>query len=176
ERWAYHAESLYLNEDGKGDYVRPAERRGQADNFGMIFPNAASALREGEREFQKAPAFAVDGILLDAARRARAKIPPMRKAGRVIEVAIGGAGVSGPVFVDNAKYREWIFRTWQARCVDMESTALAHVAHANRKPILIVRGLSDLAGGQAGSNPLSANEAPVSGIAARMLRAILEEL
>ncbi|HUR58995.1 MAG TPA: 5'-methylthioadenosine/S-adenosylhomocysteine nucleosidase, partial [Opitutaceae bacterium] len=38
ERWAYHAESLYLNEDGKGDYVRPAERRGQADNFGMIFP------------------------------------------------------------------------------------------------------------------------------------------
>jgi adenosylhomocysteine nucleosidase len=80
------------------------------------------------------------------------------------------------VFVDNAKYREWVFKTWQARCLDMESTALAHVAYANRKPILIVRGLSDLAGGQKGANPINANEAQVSEIAARVLRGVVDEL
>ena len=58
----------------------------------------------------------------------------------------------------------------------MESTALAHVAYANRKPILIVRGLSDLAGAQPGANPIDANEAAVSAITARMLRAIVDEL
>ena len=82
----------------------------------------------------------------------------------------------GPVFLDNAAYREWVFRVWQARCTDMESTALAQVAWANRKPILIVRGLSDLAGAQKGTNPIDANEAGVSEIAARVLRQIVEEL
>ena len=65
---------------------------------------------------------------------------------------------------------------WQARCLDMESTALAQVAYANRKPILIVRGLSDLAGAQHGVNPIDANEAQVSEIAARVLRAIVDAL
>ena len=45
-----------------------------------------------------------------------------------------------------------------------------------RKPILIVRGLSDLAGGQHGQNPIDANEAQVSQIAARVLRAVVDEL
>jgi adenosylhomocysteine nucleosidase len=58
----------------------------------------------------------------------------------------------------------------------MESTALAHVAYANRKPFLIVRGLSDLAGGQKGINPIEANEAPVSEIAVKVLKHIVAEL
>ena len=59
-----------------------------------------------------------------------------------MSVSVGGTGVAGPVFLDHAAYREWMFRVWQARCVDMESTALAHVAWSNQVPILIVRGLS----------------------------------
>jgi adenosylhomocysteine nucleosidase len=58
----------------------------------------------------------------------------------------------------------------------MESTALAHVAFANGKPFLIVRGLSDLAGGQPGPNPIEANEARVSEIAARVLRVVIENM
>ena len=58
----------------------------------------------------------------------------------------------------------------------MESTALAQVAFVNRKPILIVRGLSDLAGAQHGANPIDDNEAKVSEIAARVLRAVIDEL
>lgn len=176
ERWAYHAEAAYLNEDGKGGYVQPDYFTPKYENYGMIFPGEVSVAREGEKEFQKVPAFSCDPILLAAARRAMPKVPPMRKAGRIIDASVGGTGVSGPVFMDNARYRDWVFRVWQARCLDMESTALAQVAYANRKPILIVRGLSDLAGGQHGKNPIDENEAQVSQIAARVLRAVIDEL
>jgi adenosylhomocysteine nucleosidase len=84
--------------------------------------------------------------------------------------------VAGTVFLDNAKYREWIFEVWKARCVDMESTALAHVARANGTPILIVRGLSDLAGGQAGPNPISNNESSVSEIAVQVLKGVVDAM
>jgi adenosylhomocysteine nucleosidase len=176
ERWAYHAESAYLNEDGRGGYVRPDFISPKYENFGMIFPSEVGAIREGEKDFQRMASFPADPALLTAARRAAPKVPPMRKAGRTVSVGVGGTGVAGPVFLDNAQYREWVFRVWQARCLDMESTALAQVAYANRKPILIVRGLSDLAGGQRGANPIDANEAQVSQIAARVLRAVIDEL
>lgn len=176
ERWAYHSEAAYLNEDGKGGHVKPEYFTGTYENFGMVFPNDVAVIREGDKEFKKVPAFAADPALLAAAKRAVPKVPAMRKAGRVIEVSVGGTGIAGTVFLDNAKYREWAFRVWSARCLDMESTALAQVAYANRKPILIVRGLSDLAGAQHGQNPIDANEARVSEIAARVLRAVIDEL
>lgn len=176
ERWAYHAEAAYLNEDGKGGYVRPGFFHPTEENFGMIFPNDVGVVREGDKEFKRMAAFAADPALLEAARRARPKVPAMRTAGRVVTLTVGGTGVAGPVFLDNGRYREWVFRVWQARCVDMESTALAHVAYANRKPFLIVRGLSDLAGAQHSPNPIEENEVGVSEIAARVLRAIVDEL
>ncbi|MET1025786.1 MAG: hypothetical protein ABWY00_01355, partial [Dongiaceae bacterium] len=41
-----------------------------------------------------------------------------------------------------------------AEVLDMESAAVAHVAYANRKPVIIFRSLSDLAGGGAGANEM----------------------
>ncbi|MEI6467034.1 MAG: 5'-methylthioadenosine/S-adenosylhomocysteine nucleosidase [Verrucomicrobiota bacterium] len=176
EAWAYHAESAYLNEDGKGGYHRPEYYKARYENFGMIFPSDVSVIREGDADFKTMPKFAADPALLEAARRAVSTLPPLRAAGRNVTVSVGGTGVSAAVFLDNAAYREWVFRVWQARCTDMESTALAHVAYANRKPFLIVRGLSDLAGGQKGINPIEANEAPVSEIAVKVLKHIVAEL
>ncbi len=176
ERWAYHSEALYLNENSKGEYVRPDFFKGTTENFGMIFPNDVGVMRDGDGEFKRVPEFPADPVLLEAARKAVPKLPAIRKAGRNVEVSVGGTGVAGTVFLDNAKYREWVFRVWQARCADMESTALAQVAYANRKPILIVRSLSDLAGGQHGVNPIDENEARVAEIAARVLRGIVDEL
>lgn len=176
EKWAYHSEAAYLNEDGRGGYVKPHYLQVESENYGMIFPSSVSVAREGEPEFRRLATFPVDGELLAAARQALPKLPAMRKAGRDVSVTVGGTGVAGTVFLDHAKYREWVFRVWQARCLDMESTALAQVAYANRKPILIVRGLSDLAGAQHGVNPIDENEAKVSEIAARVLRGIVEEL
>lgn len=175
EKWAYHSEAAYLNEDGKGGYVTPDYLHPQLENFGMIFPDGTSVRREGtERGFMLD--FPVDAELLAVARKAVPKLAPMKKAGRAVSVSVGGTGVSGPVFLDNAKYREWVFKVWQARCLDMESTAYAHVCWANQKPLLVIRGLSDLAGGQHGKNPIDNNELDVSEIAAKVLHAVLDEM
>ena len=45
-------------------------------------------------------------------------------------ILIGGAGVSGGAFVDNAAFRGYAFKTFGARVLDMESAAVAHVAWA----------------------------------------------
>ena len=175
ENWAYHAEAAYLNEDGRGGYVRPDYLPAGRANFGMVFPTGVEITRPdgAEKRLELIP---VDPALLAVARRVTAALPPMKKSGRAVRVEAGGTGVSGPVFLDNAAYREWLFRTWQARCVDMESTALAHVAYSNGRPLLVVRGLSDLAGGQHGKNPIDQNELSVSEIAAHVLRAIVEQM
>lgn len=177
EKWAYHSEAAYLNEDGQGGYVRPdyLQASGLA-NFGMMFPDGVRSIREGEAKPLNMMAYPVDADLLGLAKKAVAKLPPMKKGGRTISVSVGGTGVSGPVFLDNAKYREWVFKVWQARCLDMESTAYAHVCWANKKPLLVIRGLSDLAGGQHGKNPIDDNELSVSGIATKVLRGVLAEM
>ena len=174
ERWAYHGEAAYLNEDGKGGYVLPDYLKAEYPNFGMIFPADVHVTLDGA--LQKMPTFPADAALLATAQKAISHFSAPKKAGRVVTVNVGGTGVAGTVFLDNAPYREWVFRVWKARCLDMESTALAQVAYANHKPVLIVRGLSDLAGGQAGKNPIDNNEAPVAEIAAQVLRAVIDEL
>ena len=175
EKWAYHSEAAYLNEDGHGGFVRPDYLSRGRPNFGMMFPTGVEVTSAdgGNERLELIP---VDAALLAVARRVAPTLPAMKKSGRTVRVEIGGNGVSGTVFLDNAAYREWVFRTWSARCVDMESTALVHVAHANAKPVLIVRGLSDLAGGQHGKNPIDQNEMSVSELAAHVLHAIVEQL
>lgn len=178
ERWAYHGEAAYLNEDPAkpGTYLIPDYLKPKYENFGMVFPDDTAVIREGQDAFEDVAAFPADPALLAAARKTVPTLPAMRKQGRDVSVSVGGTGVAGQVFLDNARYREWVFKVWQARCVDMESTALAHVAYVNRTPILIIRGLSDLAGGQAGKNPIDENEDLVSGIAVKVLQAVLAEL
>jgi adenosylhomocysteine nucleosidase len=58
----------------------------------------------------------------------------------------------------------------------MESAAYAQVCWANQKPLLVIRGLSDLAGGQHGANPIDENELQVSDIAVKVLHAVLDQL
>lgn len=67
-------------------------------------------------------------------------------------VVVGGSGVSGPTFVDNAAYREWVWSTFHANAVDMETAAIGHVAYSNDLPFIGIRSLSDLAGADAGDN------------------------
>ncbi len=175
EQWAYHDEAAYLNEDPDhpGEYLVPDYLKPKIENFGMIFPDSAHAIREGQEEFVEMPFFPADPELLAVARRVVPDLPTMTKGGRPVSISVGGNGVAGTVFLDNAKYREWVFKVWQARCLDMESTALAHVAWANQTPILVIRSLSDLAGGQHGKNPIDDNELRASEIAAKVARAVI---
>ena len=176
EQWAYHDEAVYVNEDpdNPGDHIIPDYFKPKLENFGMIFPDSAHATREGLDRAQEMPFFPADPELLAVARDIIPTLPPMTKGGREVAISVGGNGVAGTVFLDNAQYREWVFRVWQARCLDMESTALAHVAWANSTPILIIRSLSDLAGAQHGKNPIDDNELRASRIAAKIARAVIE--
>lgn len=178
ERWAYHDEAAYLNEDPAkpGSYLIPDYLKPKIENFGMIFPDSVAVVKEGQEHFVEMPFFPADPALLEVARRVLPNLPPMLKGGQPVKLSVGGTGVAGTVFLDNARYREWVFRVWQARSLDMESTALAHVAYVNDVPILIIRGLSDLAGGQHGKNPIDDNELRVSEIAAKVLRGVMEAL
>jgi adenosylhomocysteine nucleosidase len=69
-------------------------------------------------------------------------------------IVVGGNGVSGPTFLNNAEFREWIWRVFEADAVDMETAAIAQVAALNDVPFLGFRSLSDLAGGGAGTNEI----------------------
>ena len=100
----------------------------------------------------------------------------MKTGDRVSKVTYGGDGVSGTVFCDNAEYRKWIFEVWKAECLDMESTAIAQVCWENKKPCLIVRGLSDLAGGQTGPNEEATYLKAAADHSAVVLERILQNL
>ena len=67
---------------------------------------------------------------------------------------VGGNGVSGQAFVDNAAFREYAFKTFQANVLDMETAAVGMVAYSNSVPFIAFRSLSDLAGGGEGENEM----------------------
>ena len=45
-------------------------------------------------------------------------------------------GGSGPVFVDNAAFRQYAHDVFGARVLDMESAAVAHVAYVSGVPFI----------------------------------------
>src|SRR3546814_20698938 len=69
-------------------------------------------------------------------------------------LVIGGNGVSGPAFLDNAALREHVFTAFHANVVDMESAACAMVAYSNDVPFISFRLLSALAGGGEGAKEM----------------------
>ena len=175
-RWHYHSEAFYFNETAPGKFTLAPFYHGTHKNFGMIFPESVTVIRDGMKDWAQVPFFEADPALLAAAERATATLPPMRLGERVCKVQYGGDGVAGTVFCDNAEYRKWVFDEWKAVCLDMESTAVAQVCWENKKPFLVVRGLSDLAGGQAGENQMEANLKAAADNSAAVLTRILQNL
>ncbi len=151
-RWHYHSEAAYFNETAPGKFNLASFFKQKYKNFGMIFPDDVTVIREGMKDWAQVPFFPADDRLIAAAKKATDAMAPLKTEDRVSKVTYGGDGVSGTVFCDNAEYRKWIFEVWKAECLDMESTSIAQVCWENKVPCLIVRGLSDLAGGQTGAN------------------------
>lgn len=157
-QWGNYQEQTFARETASG--WDPGRFSGDFANFGMIFPRASSVVVPGgapdqlERRFW----FAVDGQALAAAQQVAATVQLSRctSAGECLEeqprVVIGGNGVSGPTFVDNAAYRDWAWTTFHADALDMETAAVAQVAYVNHVPLIAFRSLSDLAGGGSGQN------------------------
>ena len=171
-QWAQYLDVI-LAREADGTFTPPPFLEAPYPNFGMIFPQNVDVARAGAEPESKFW-FEVDPELLAIAEKVAGDI----KLDECVEenqclsttpsIHVGGNGVSGAAFVDNAEFREYAFETFQARVLDMESAAVAHVAYANDVPFIAFRSLSDLAGGGEGANEMgtfmglaSANSAAV---------------
>ena len=159
ERWGEYLEGGYGREGAAG-YEPPIFRHGASfPGFGMFFPGNIVVSSTAHPEMPRFW-FEADATMLDVARQAAdaTRLSHCTDGGQCLDrtprVLVGGAGVSGPVFVDNARFREYAFSTFGARVLDMETAAMAHVAWSNDKPFIAFRSLSDLAGGGAGANQI----------------------
>ncbi len=181
ERWGQYLEMLFAREVDGGWATLPFFEYPYG-NFGMMFPRSVTVSRAGTDAPETRFWFPVDVALLEAARSAASKVTLARCTadGRCLDrlprIAVGGSGVSGGAFVDNADFRTWIFEAFGARLLDMESAAVAHVAHANGVPFVAVRSLADLAGGSAGANQMETFLELAAGNAAAVVRAMLREM
>jgi adenosylhomocysteine nucleosidase len=71
------------------------------------------------------------------------------------QIVFGGNGVSGPVFMDNARARKWLQKTLHPVELEMETAAVAQACYMwGGVPLMAIRSLSDLAGGGEGENEI----------------------
>ncbi|MBT0664661.1 5'-methylthioadenosine/S-adenosylhomocysteine nucleosidase [Geobacter pelophilus] len=157
-QWGNYHEQTFARETPSG--WDPGHFSGDFPNYGMMFPRASSVIVPDaapdklERRFW----FAVDTKALVTAQQVAGKVRLNRciAQGECLEheprVVVGGNGVSGPTFVDNSAYRSWVWDTFKADALDMETAAVAMVAYVNKVPYIAFRSLSDLAGGGPGKN------------------------
>lgn len=157
-QWGNYQESLFGRESATG--FDAGHTPGEFKNFGMIFPRSSSVpvIGGAPDKLEKRFWFPADAAALKTASKLIGSIKLNRcvAGGECLEkeprLVVGGNGISGPTFVDNAAYRRWAWETFQADALDMETAAVAHVAYVNRVPYIAFRSLSDLAGGGPGKN------------------------
>lgn len=180
EQWSEYLETAFARKTRDGYVLPPFESKTLA-NFGMIFPQPVQiATPNGPPE--KREWFPVDAGLLAVAKTVAgtaqlANCTPDNKClAQPPKVMVGGNGVSGQAFVDNAQFRVYVRSTFAAEVIDMESAAVAHVAYANHRPFIAFRSLSDLAGGGPGRNEEDTFEQLASGNSAALVKAFIKIL
>ena len=181
-RWAQYQEHVFTDASRTG--WRRGWRNEDLGNFGVMYPQrvrASSPAGEADAEELKLW-FDVDPGLLARVER----LVPQIALDRCTEdgacaddeprVLVGGNGVSGPTFVDDAAYRDWVWDTFAPDGFDMETAAVGHVAHANGVPYLGVRSISDMAGGNPNENRVESFAPIAARNAAAVVRALLADL
>jgi adenosylhomocysteine nucleosidase len=159
EQWGQYLENALAREVAPGRFEPPQGELLAAEKlapFGMMYPRGVVVTR-APGQIERRVWFPADPAMLAVARDIGGKVSLKRcvaerclaKAPRVV---VGGNGVSGQSFVDNAAVRTWAHDTFGARVLDMESAAVAQVAYVNGTPFIAFRSLSDLAGGDPGKN------------------------
>jgi adenosylhomocysteine nucleosidase len=179
ERWAQYLEILAAREVSPDKFVAPAWMDDvKLPNFGMMHPRPVGVRSKGRAREEKKFWFEADAKLL-AAARALGDVPLADCDEKKVclttkpKLLVGGNGVSGQAFVDNAAFRECTFKTFNASVLDMETSALAMVAYANGVPYIAFRSLSDLAGGGKGENEIETFFKLAADNSARVLMAFL---
>lgn len=181
DRWGQYLESLYARKTEDG-WDKPGFFEYPYPNFGMMFPRSVTVQRAGADAPETRFWFEVDESLLAYARQTVADVSLKHCTAentcleQVPKIVIGGPGVSGGAFIDNAEFRDYTFQTFGARVLDMESAAVAHVAYANDVPFIAIRSLSDLAGGGKGKNEADIFYALAADNAAEVVKALLRAI
>jgi adenosylhomocysteine nucleosidase len=197
ERWYFHDESVYVNpkpdtesaqeyvlpqyyEDALARYKEREKRDPHAPkytNFGYLFPEEMSVVKQGWDKPQQMPYFSVSDNLLSLAKKAVSNVGAINMpSGKQIKVRVGGNGVTGSVFADNAQYRLWLQEVYSAQVTEMESAAVGQVCFVNEVDWIIIRSVSDLAGAQHGKNDESVFDGIASGTGTKFLIAMLDEI
>lgn len=181
DRWASYLEATFARKAGDG-WAPPTDSFHSDPAFGhygMIYPRPSPVTRDGVRE--RRTWFEADPALVALARRTVADTTLARCAATLClraqpRVVVGGNGISGTVFMDNAEFRAWAFQSFHAQVLDMESAAVAQVAYVNKVPFLAFRSLSDLAGGDPAENQAHTFFSIASENSARVVQAFLAAL
>lgn len=185
--WAQYLEVSLARETPEGWVVPEAVDADAPKNYGMMFPRGVR-LGNAKEPARRHYTIAVDPGLVDLARTVTGKISLRRcveaeqpvAGARCLahepKIVVGGTGVSAGVFADNAEFRAYLHKAWNARVLDMESAAVVQVAYANEVPAIVFRSLSDLAGGDAGENQMNAFMALASVNSAEVVRAFVAAL
>tara|TARA_R110000787_G_scaffold190530_1_gene301977 strand:+ start:133 stop:525 length:393 start_codon:yes stop_codon:yes gene_type:complete len=123
------------------------------------------------------PYFTASKELLELTKRAVEKGSLIAMpSGKSIHVKVGGNGATGSVFLDNAEYRKWIRRVFNADVSEMESAAVAQVYSVNDVDWVVICSISDLACGQQGKNVENVFDGIASGTGAKLLLGVLDEM
>ncbi len=180
-QWSQYMETVMARETAPGHFEPPqGEPLSGLPAFGMIVPKPVELTRNGQEDHKVW--FAADPAMLALAQSAVASVKMKRCAGDLClkaepKVVVGGNGVSGPAFVDNAAFRAWAYSAFGARVLDMETAAVAQVAYVNGGvPFIAFRSLSDLAGGDPGQNQARVFFQIASDNSATVVRAFLKAL
>ena len=150
-RWAQYNETVYMREAPDGSYTSPVPTELPALDY--IAPRGVRIARDEDLVARRRTWFEADPDLLELVHQAadRAQLKRCDTEGLCLpedpEVIIGGSGVSGSIFMDNARYREYLYETFEAQVAEMETAAIAMVAFSHDIPFVAFRSLSDLAGG-----------------------------
>ncbi|KRA56255.1 phosphorylase [Caulobacter sp. Root655] len=155
DSWVQSSEMAYAREVPGGFAPTPGLTDGR-QSFGMMYPREVTVHRDPATP-EHLKIFPVDAAMLEVARTSVAGLKLRRCAAdqcltKPPKVVVGGVGGSGPVFVDNAAFRQYAHEVFGARVLDMESAAVAQVAYVNKTPFIAFRSLSDLAGGDPAGN------------------------
>lgn len=160
ERWGQYLEAVFARDTPEG-YRLPDFAKKDFPNFAMVHPQPVEVRNAANPDGVRMFWFPVDAGLLERAKTIAGKIVlgdcvrPGQCLHHKPRFVVGGNGVSGQAFVDNAAFREYVRATFDARLLDMETAAVAAVAFSNSVPFIAFRSLSDLAGGEAAANEMT---------------------
>lgn len=178
-RWGQYLESHFVRE-GKDGALKPVPWASLPyPAYGVIQPSNAYVRVPGKAEPVRKFWFEADAGLMAIAERAVTGVKLDKCAANKTcletspKIVMGGDGVSGPAFMDNAGWRTYLNGTIGAKVVDMESAAVAMVAEQNGVPYIIFRSVSDLAGADPDENRIPTFMALASSNAAKVVTAML---